>query len=1183
MMCLHGVLVHGQCNDVILPIEGESAELFCNIDTLSCLSFELSEPTQPAQLMVSFKSDDNNSCGGSIENSRWFSFVAWTPVTEILFTYENCERSLTYNSPQQFGAQLMIFDMPVNWDTEVTPLTFNCNCNNTTPGITYDSTGPNSYDLETDSLEIGKQYWVMIDGCSGNLCDVTIEFKNLPDTDPLTGTADLPEITNDLLTNPVCDEPRVCADTNFEISWPDHDETGGLSYEISIFDDNHMAIETMVTDSSRLEWMASAPGNYSYEVEFSNICDDTNPIFSNDFIVEEPDTIVMVSDTICSGEAQGYIGWPTHWLGRGCNYSIIPTQELYECSYIDDCNCRVVEQKSIHVLPLIPISNIDTVLCGDAESAFPFFYHGYLFNDENPDGQDILVLGGSDGFGCDSLINVKVFAPNVEASLSLVGCDGLEVTYEVMLDQYPDYIDPNMIRIDWFENGTLLHSGDTYVAFIDSVLDVEVSWSYLTSTNSADCSKDVVLGQTYLNSSFADYTYPEVSCRTSNDTVFYDFSFVPEPPSLVQITQLTSYSNEWDGNTWIFPNVQSTDEVSILLSATDGNCSVPDLGPVTCSSQCNTYSIMLPQNNLNTICLHNGPESIVLEAIVAPTPSVNAVTNWIDRDALPISQPFLPVDGIDSTYLITYQIQEPGCPLQEVEMQMSFAFPLALELVTPEVYVCQGGLVNTDTIFTFEEGMTGFLSSSSQIDFDIDGGLSSIFSIGGGISGQHEVFINAGTVDCPSTVLRSFIVNVESQEVLNIQCLDSGYPIQFTWDDIVCFDSYDVYVDDVFIKNQENVTYTPLGFDQGIDIKLEIVPQSSCQCEYDSIVLSCNTGDCPPLVTSLDWEEQTFCVDEVPVSLINTITLVASGVSETSTTPITNTLGRTEYIQTIETPNQCVYSDTFYVSIVAIPSVDIEGYSSDCYDDPLGGVTVDLDETQLLPEVLIEGEVYMIADLTTTDFEEGDYVVDFTSIDGCDISGFFTIPQTPIDFSIGIIGSDIVDEGTSTTYALESNVTDWTLIEWYVDGELICEDSFNCSVDNMGSGPGRVVITAYIYTSPDCFKSFDYEVVINEVIPLEKLEDIFIPNTFMPSQGGKDATWVIGANIPMEVLLIKIYDRWGNEVYSTEEIIVDGEHSLWDGTFAGRHVETGVYIYMVQYLDELGISHVVSGDLTLIR
>ncbi len=93
------------------------------------------------------------------------------------------------------------------------------------------------------------------------------------------------------------------------------------------------------------------------------------------------------------------------------------------------------------------------------------------------------------------------------------------------------------------------------------------------------------------------------------------------------------------------------------------------------------------------------------------------------------------------------------------------------------------------------------------------------------------------------------------------------------------------------------------------------------------------------------------------------------------------------------------------------------------------------------------------------------------------------------------------------------------------------------------------------------------------------LDDITIPNVFSPNDDGSNDNWTIEMNNDSEIITCDIYDRWGNLIYSTER----GTIPHWDGTFNGKLVSQGVYVYKVIYLDGLGASVSKFGDVTLIR
>ncbi|MBU6203976.1 MAG: PKD domain-containing protein [Bacteroidetes bacterium] len=88
---------------------------------------------------------------------------------------------------------------------------------------------------------------------------------------------------------------------------------------------------------------------------------------------------------------------------------------------------------------------------------------------------------------------------------------------------------------------------------------------------------------------------------------------------------------------------------------------------------------------------------------------------------------------------------------------------------------------------------------------------------------------------------------------------------------------------------------------------------------------------------------------------------------------------------------------------------------------------------------------------------------------------------------------------------------------------------------------------------------------------------IFIPNTFTPNQDGmNDIFRVYGSRLNEGQLLV--YNRIGEKVFETFDI-----NQGWDGTFRGRVLNTGVYVYYCKVKFDSGRVEELFGDITLIR
>lgn len=90
--------------------------------------------------------------------------------------------------------------------------------------------------------------------------------------------------------------------------------------------------------------------------------------------------------------------------------------------------------------------------------------------------------------------------------------------------------------------------------------------------------------------------------------------------------------------------------------------------------------------------------------------------------------------------------------------------------------------------------------------------------------------------------------------------------------------------------------------------------------------------------------------------------------------------------------------------------------------------------------------------------------------------------------------------------------------------------------------------------------------------------DIYIPNVFSPNQDGLNDNFSIylNENCQVENFKIRIFSRWGSEVFYSE--MVDFK---WDGTFKDQLLNPGVFVWRIEFTDSSGGIKRLAGDVTL--
>jgi gliding motility-associated-like protein len=142
--------------------------------------------------------------------------------------------------------------------------------------------------------------------------------------------------------------------------------------------------------------------------------------------------------------------------------------------------------------------------------------------------------------------------------------------------------------------------------------------------------------------------------------------------------------------------------------------------------------------------------------------------------------------------------------------------------------------------------------------------------------------------------------------------------------------------------------------------------------------------------------------------------------------------------------------------------------------------------------------------------------------------------------------------------------------------------------DTLGSGFGitdslihtwNLASTGNLYfvgidTIYGCSDTATAQVVISQNYPA------YIPNGFTPNGDLVNDTWTVQLlNADNKVQSAKVYNRFGGVVYNVED-----NHVQWDGNAPnGEELQTGVYVYVIEFTDLNGRFYRLTGPMTLVR
>lgn len=128
--------------------------------------------------------------------------------------------------------------------------------------------------------------------------------------------------------------------------------------------------------------------------------------------------------------------------------------------------------------------------------------------------------------------------------------------------------------------------------------------------------------------------------------------------------------------------------------------------------------------------------------------------------------------------------------------------------------------------------------------------------------------------------------------------------------------------------------------------------------------------------------------------------------------------------------------------------------------------------------------------------------------------------------------------------------SDTTCFDTTISHLRVLRDTLLITRISKSNGCDSLITREVIVISPS-----SHPELLSDVCPEPK---IFIPNAFTPGNDNLNETFKI-IGVP-EPYTFKVFDRWGKMIYSNTNY-----DNSWDGTFKGKPLSTGTYIYSITY------------------
>ncbi len=282
-----------------------------------------------------------------------------------------------------------------------------------------------------------------------------------------------------------------------------------------------------------------------------------------------------------------------------------------------------------------------------------------------------------------------------------------------------------------------------------------------------------------------------------------------------------------------------------------------------------------------------------------------------------------------------------------------------------------------------------------------------------------------------------------------------------------------------------------------------------------------------------------------------------------------------DFTVTVTDDNGCTAVSNTTIIEPELLTMTIEAQDVICFGDETGVIDISAAGGTTPYEYSLTGADFQ-GESSFSDLAAGTYNVVVQDVSGCT----FTLPAT-INQPAQIIVEAGDDQTIDLGYTADINafVTPANLpvtLTWTPSGQplLDCADCLSPT-----AYPFRT--TTFYLTATDengCTGVDSVTIFVNLIRP------VYFPNAFSPNGDGiNDYFTGYGGRAATSIKELKIFDRWGDNVFNGSDIKFGDETMGWDGVFRGKLMNPGIFAYLaqVEFLD--GVVILFEGDMMIVR
>lgn len=676
---------------------------------------------------------------------------------------------------------------------------------------------------------------------------------------------------------------------------------------------------------------------------------------------------------------------------------------------------------------------------------------------------------------------------------------------------------------------------------------------------------------------------PVVSCADQRiDGVTFGWTSVTNASGYDIVVEIVGgaviFSGTVTGTTYDVPGLTEGTEVRITVTAISTNGCPNTTGSRVCiATSCPPARITFP-NQIISECLTPGLSPISLPFTIAnnlpnevPTVTwssiVPAANNAINNSVSPAT--FDPqLAGVGSHSLVlTYR--QKDCIWSDSILITLRQIPTASFTMDERICINESAPVNYTGTNTGGRVLTWDNGGGNRLDI-----TQTSFGFTFPSPGTYTVGLTTTLNGCVSAPFSRSIVVEDFPAPPVVTCTESLDAITFSWTSIPCATQFDLsYNMGTVIGLVTNNSYTFSNLAEGAEREILIRSISTCECPIAPVSLMCKAKACPPVMITLTPAQTSLClvpnVAKVQIALSITGntpdgrgTWSGVGVDQNGLfDPAVAGLGTHEITYSYNDSN-CDYVQKTSITVTELPRIVWETIQPKCYSDVSGSGIFEIQGGT--PPYRLTNDGVTVTASPITNVPAGNHTFVVTDANGCSAAQNFviTIPSQP---SFRITGPGIVNINKQATHTLDlagmaAYINAIDSVVWFWNGARVCSgDLATCSsiTNSPPVGPNSYAVTIYYNNGCKVVADFSYVVTDTYITTF--------PNIINPfSTSGNREFRITTSDPSLFVKKMRVYDRWGNLAFISENFSAFTDPVGWNGSFGGREVVPGVYVYIFE-------------------